>query len=281
MDVNATDWRTHEPQPLYCTEDFICQLFYRVDLALCGEGKHPQASLWPGEVVTLAILYALKGVGERAFYRWAQRDLRPLFPGLPHRTRLFRLFAAHRDWTNRFLANPTLFGVADSFGVEMINTLRLGRSPLQIARRGKCARRWIAGVKLGLVINSRGQVCAWDLDTAEAYDADAFGHLIWRYADGMIVLADSNFHKSPFHRKDYAKDPDPPNLKLCPRGRWGERRLIETVLSMLTGVCRLKRVTERCWANLMAHLSAAVAAFNVLVGWEPDAPSLEIAKFSL
>jgi hypothetical protein len=275
------DWRSREPQPLYCTADFIAELFYRVDQAMAAEPRHPQARLWPGEVVTLAILYAMAGGDQRAFYRWAYRDLRPLFPKLPDRTRLFRLFAAHRDWAGRFLADPTCFGVADSFGIELINTLRLGRSPRQIGRRGKCARRWIAGVKLGLVVNSRGQICAWDADVAMTYDADAFAHLIGRFADAMIVLADSNFHKSPFHRADYAQDPDPPNLKLCPRGRWGERRLVETVLSMLSGVCGLKRVTERSWANLMAHLGAAVAAFNVLVGWDPQAPRLAIAQFSL
>ena len=140
----------------------------------------------------------------------------------------------------------------------------------------------MAGVKFGLVVNARGQVCAWDADVACAYDADAFGHLVGRFREAMIVLADGNFHKSPFHRRrDYAQDPDPPNLKLCPRGRWGERKLVETVLSMFTGTLGLKRVTERCWANLMAHLGAAVAAFNVLVGWNPDAPELSSARFSL
>jgi len=131
------------------------------------------------------------------------------------------------------------------------------------------------------VLNSRGQICAWDVDLAMAYDADAFGHLIARWAQRMIVLADANFHKSPFHRPDYAQDPDPANLKLCPRGHWDQRRLIETVLSMLSRVCGLKRVTERCWANLMAHMAATVAAFNVLVGWDPQAPRLAIARFSL
>ena len=281
MDANLQP----QQRPL-CTDDFILELFYRVDTALAGVPKHPQAKLWPGEVVTLAILYALKGRGERAFYRWADRDLRPPFPALPERTRLFRSFARHRDWLQRFLAEPTLFGLADSFGVEMTNTLRLGRSTRQIGRRGKCARHWIGGVKLGLVVDALGRVCAWDLDVAGAYDADAFGHLILRFDGRMIVLADSNFHKSPFHRPDYARDPDPPNLKVCPRGRWGERKLIETVLSMISGgtgsgVCALKRVTERCWANLMAHVGAAIAAFNVLVGWDPAAPKLAIARFSL
>ena len=55
------------------TEDFISELFYRVDEAMKDVPKHPQASLWPSEVVTLGVLFALKGVGNRAFYRWLKR----------------------------------------------------------------------------------------------------------------------------------------------------------------------------------------------------------------
>ena len=73
------------------TIDFITALFYEVDEQLHAMPKHPEAHLWPGEVVTLGLLHALKGVGNRAFYRWLTRDYRPLFPRLPERTRLFRL----------------------------------------------------------------------------------------------------------------------------------------------------------------------------------------------
>jgi hypothetical protein len=41
----------------------------------------------------------------------------------------------------------------------------------------------------------------------------------------MIILSDMAFH---------AAEGDPSNLKLCRRGEWEERILIETVLSMLT-----------------------------------------------
>jgi len=51
------------------TEEFITELLYRVDEIMLDVGKHPQANLYPGEVVTLALLFALKGVGPRAFYR--------------------------------------------------------------------------------------------------------------------------------------------------------------------------------------------------------------------
>ena len=52
--------------------------------------KHSLSKLYPSEVVTLALLFALKGVGN--FYRWLSRDYRHLFPKLPERTRLFRAF---------------------------------------------------------------------------------------------------------------------------------------------------------------------------------------------
>jgi hypothetical protein len=73
------------------TVEFITALFSEVDEQLRAIPKHPEAHLWPSEVVTLGLLHALKGVGNRPFYRWLTRDYRPLFPRLPERTRLFRL----------------------------------------------------------------------------------------------------------------------------------------------------------------------------------------------
>ena len=92
------------------TIDFITELFCRIDDAMPNAKKHTQANLRPSEVVTLAILFALKGVGNRAFYRWLERDYRPLFPKLPVRTRLFRLFNTHRHWTKVFMADPSFLG---------------------------------------------------------------------------------------------------------------------------------------------------------------------------
>ena len=62
------------------TEEFITALFYEVDEQLGAIPPHPEAHLWPSEVVTLGLLHALKGVGNRPFYRWLTRDYRPLFP---------------------------------------------------------------------------------------------------------------------------------------------------------------------------------------------------------
>ena len=79
------------------TEEFIIGLFVRVDEAMLDVPLHPQGLLYPSEIVTIRLLYALKGGGQRAFDRWLRRDYAALFPVLPARTRLFRLLRAHRD----------------------------------------------------------------------------------------------------------------------------------------------------------------------------------------
>src|SRR5207244_3988965 len=123
------------------TIEFITALFCQVDDHLAGLSKHPEAHLWPSEVVTLGLLHALKGVGKRPFYRWLTRDYRALFPRLPERTRLFRLLKTHQDWTRVFLAAPTVLGVIDTYGIEFIHSFRdrgshqsIGRSSLPNTR---------------------------------------------------------------------------------------------------------------------------------------------------
>jgi hypothetical protein len=94
----------------------------------------------------------------------------------------------------------------------------------------------------------------------------------------MIVLSDTGFP---------AAEGDPSNLKVCQRGEWQDRMLVETVLAMLTLVCHFKKVMHRGWAYFQARLAFTMAAFNVLVQWhglEPYASGfvpLSIAKFSL
>ncbi len=259
------------------TEDFISELFYRVDESMKGMPKHPLASLWPSEVVTLGLLFALKGGGNRAFYRWVHRDLRGLFPAVPERTRLFRLFASHRPWTDEFLATPSVLGVVDSYGTEVLHPMREGRSARQIGRKGKSNHRWIVGGKLCVLLNHLGLVVAWDCAGANAPDT-AFHPLIAAFEEARVVLRDEGFH---------AKDGDPSHLKLCRRGMWNTRMLVETVLSMLTGVCHFKKVLHRTWPAFQARLAFTLALFNLLVQWhglQPDATGLirlSLAEFSL
>lgn len=96
--------------PLMTTQDFIIDLFCRIDDIMKPIPKHQQAKLYPSEVVTLAVLFALKGVSGRAFYRWVRGNWLDLFPRLPERTRLSRLFKTHQGWAKHFWGPPTILG---------------------------------------------------------------------------------------------------------------------------------------------------------------------------
>ena len=263
------------------TNDFITQLFCRVDDKLnecCQNNKHSQANLYPSEVVTLGLLFALKGKGNRAFYRWFLRNHRDLFPNLPERTRLFRLFNSHRHLIDLFMAEASLIGVIDTYGIELIHPRREGRSEKQIGRKGISNQRWIVGGKLCLLLNHLGLVVNWDCDTANVYDGSAFQHLVDDVENQMVVFADEAFEKI---------DWSPTNLRLCKRGEWNDRMLIETVLSMLTLVCQFKKVMHRAWAYFKTRLGFTLALFNILVQWyglpveEDGFVPLSIAEFSL
>jgi hypothetical protein len=264
------------------TVDFITALLCRIDDQMQAVPKHPQAHLYPSEVVTLALLFALKGVGDRAYYRWLERDYRPLCPRLPERTRLFRLFAPHQDWTDCFLAEPTVLGVAASYGLELLHPWREKRGgkkriARRIGRKGLSNHRWIIGGKLGVVLHNWGLVCAWAADTANGHDS-AFQPLVAQFAAEMIVLADSNFVR---------KEGNPPNLKVCARGTWNDRMVVETFFSMLTTVRHCKTVLHRVWRYCTLRLAFTVALFNVLVPWDGlplddhGEAHLSIAQFSL
>ena len=56
------------------TEDIIIHIFCRVDDEMPDIPKHTQATLYPSELVTMGILFALKGGYFSPFYRWLKRD---------------------------------------------------------------------------------------------------------------------------------------------------------------------------------------------------------------
>ena len=261
------------------TEDFIIHLFCQVDDRMGHLPKHSQACLWPSELVTVGLLFALKGGYFRAFYRWLKRDYDALFAGLPHRTRLQRLLKTHQDWCDLFLADATFFTVIDSYGIELLHPIREGRSPRQVGKKGKSNYRWIVGMKLCWLINDWGEVVGWAWDTANVHD-QVFLPLVATLTEKSIVLADTGFNCAAGV---------PTNLKMCARGTWNERMLVETTLSMVTMVCGLKKVFHRTCQYFQARLAYVAAMFNALLALnrvlQPEAKTqdrlLHIAQYSL
>jgi hypothetical protein len=261
------------------TEDFIIELFCWVDDHMGTVPKHAQAKLYPSELVTIGLLFALKGGYFRVFERWLRRDYAALFGGLPERTRLQRLLHVHQGWCDGFLAQPSFFTVIDSYGIELIHPIREGRSGQQIGKKGKSNWRWIVGMKLCWLINDTGQVVNWDWDTANVHD-QVFLPLVAALEQESIVLADTGFRDA---------DGIPTNLKLCPRGTWNERMVVETALSLVTTVCSLKKVFHRSYAHFETRLAYVAALFNALLGLNrtlhPDADPQDrlfhLAQFAL
>src|SRR5512144_1498587 len=192
------------------TTDLITELFCPIDDRMKLVPKHPQASLWPSEVVTLGMLAALKGVSSRAFSRWRRGDCRELFPHLPSRTRRFRRLKTDWRWTYLLMAPPTRLGGIDTSGIELVPPWREGRSRAPFARKGVSNHRWSVGVKLGLLLNRLGLIVGWGWAPANAHDT-LFDPLIQAVEERMLVLAETGFH---------AAEGDPSNLKLCRRGEW-------------------------------------------------------------
>ena len=92
-----------------------------------------------------------------------------------------------------------------------------------------------------------------------------------------VVLADMGFR---------CKGGVPENLKLCVKGTWNDRMMVEMTFSLLTVICQTKKMFHWTAAHLEARFAYTAAMFNVLVGldhqWHPDhAFKLSIAEFSL
>ena len=94
----------------------------------------------------------------------------------------------------------------------------------------------------------------------------------------MIGLADVNFAKADWF---------PSNLRLCQRGEWNSRILVETILSTLALVCHFKKVMHRRWNCFKTRVGFTMALFNLLVQWngfsidDEGIVPLSIAQFGL
>jgi hypothetical protein len=259
------------------TEEIIIHIFCEVDDSLPALFKEGHEKLYPSEVITIGILFALKGGRFRAFYRWLKRDYDGLFGGLPERTTVHRQLRDQQCHTNKLLAQPSVLNVVDSYPIELIFPIREGRSAQQVGKKGKDKGRWSIGVKLCWILNTFGQVCGWVWTTMNGSDKD-FLDFLGDFEGQAIVLADWGFR---------CAEGIPANVKLCKKGTWNDRMVVETSFSMVTVVCQAKKMFHRTAPYIESHLAYLVAMFNVCLRLfhrlHPEASpyKMSIAEFSL
>ena len=259
------------------TQDFILTLFCQVDDQMAAVPKRPDAKLYPSEVVTLALLFAIKGVGTRAFYRWLLRDYQACFPHVPERTRLFRLFKARaRHGRLSFWLRQRSWGLPTAMGSSSSIQCGQGAARTRSARKGKVIIGGSSAASCVLCVESVGFGLCVGLRDGNVHDAH-FHPLIAQFVDIMIVLTDTGFH---------AKTGEPANMKVCQRGTWNGRMLVETIFSLLTTVFHGKKLRQRVWEYFQARVAWTMAAFNLLAQWgleldDSNFLHLSIAEFRL
>jgi hypothetical protein len=240
-----------------------------VDDKLGSVKKRPNAEMHPSEIITIGILFALKGGHFRAFYRWLKGDWQSLFPKLPERTRLMRLLAHYEPLTDQFLAEPIAESIIDTYGIELIHPVRQGRSEAQIGDKGKSNHRWIVGIKLCWLVTPSGKLIDWGWDSAEIHDQN-FRDVGLLWTDKSQILSDKGFRQTG---REEAK------WTICQRGERNDRMLVERVFSLITVVAHTKKLFHRTERHLHAHLGYLAALFNCL--FDLAGAKLAMAQFSL
>ena len=237
------------------TEEILLRMFLIVDLAMVDVKKRADARLYPSEIVTIGLLFALKGGKYRPFYRWLDANLRKWFPKLPEQSRLLRLIRDYSHSTDRFLQDPSFFTAIDTFGIELIHPRREGRSPSQLGKKGLSNGRWIVGITVAWLVNDHGEVVNWSWDTANEPD-NLFRETATQY-DGMtIALSDLGFRKQETSQQ---------NLTYCEKGTWNERYQVASDFSFVEGVCHSKKMYHREEHHLEARLGYLAALINILL----------------
>jgi hypothetical protein len=274
-------------------------------------------ALSPSEVVTLALVAQWQHFGgERAFYRYAEAHLRPLFPRLPHRSQYNRclrrchdlLVAVAQQVARRLdaFAGQGAYEVLDSTGVRTRNSKRRGRGWLAgRAATGWCTRLgFFHGFTLLTAVTPLGAITGYGLclpTTSDQARADTF--LAARQqphpalpevgsAVGTVYLADSGFTGRAWWQRwmaAYGVSVITPPLGHETGRRWpaalrrahaGWRQIVETVHERLLDTFGLEDERPHALQGLRARLAAKVALHNLCL-WlnvQGDRPPLAFAE---
>jgi hypothetical protein len=276
----------------------------------------PPAALDRAEVVTLAVFGQwAQFPSEAAFYRWAAKRLRPLFPTLPSRPQFNRLVRrAHAALTAFALhlgqglaaADDRAFEAIDGTGVRTRNAKRRGAGWLAgLADIGKCTRLgWYEGVRLLLAVTPRGAITGWGIGPASTNDrglAETFfaarAAPAWRLPGVGRAVSDRYVADMGFSGKTcqarWARDhgavvvsaPQTGSRRAWPKPlkTWlaGIRQVIESVNDRLLATFGLDGERPHDLGGLQARLAAKVGLHNVCVWLNRRLGRLDLAMADL
>jgi len=287
------------------TDTFVTALYVIVD-DICnsepterGSTPGPDAQLSTSEIVTLAMFAQFRHfVSERDFYRFADRNLRAAFPGLPHRTRYNRLARSAADHICRVAlqlaemlgSNRAVYQAVDMTAAPIRDSHRRGNGWFcGIADIGKSNRiGWFEGFHVLAAVDPCGVITGYCFAPASVNDrhvAEAF-FALRQHPDRRVpsvgcigpdvYLLDKGFNGPKWHdrwRNAYraqvlcapqrnVQQPWPAQLR-----RWlsSHRQIIETVFEKLHNSFRLCRDRPHQLDGFTMRLSAKVAIHNFCI----------------
>jgi hypothetical protein len=212
--------------------------------------KHPLGKLYLSDIIVCGVLFAL-----RRFHAWLSQ-LKLL--NLPERSRLCRILIKYKTVCNQFLSTETFFNVIDSFGVEIINPVREGRSEQskKVSKKGKSNKQWIVGRKINVSISGALEII--DYQDATANVCDNTFDKYYEIKDTSIYLTDNGY------RKQEKNGGTPDNFKICKKGTWNDDRMwIERLFSLWTRICNMKHSFHRSVKGFQAKVAYLVALTNI------------------
>jgi len=286
------------------TDTFLTILYTMVDdfsKAQPQPREHPgpKASLCCSEVVTLAVFGQwARFESERAFYRYARRRLRHLFPGLPDRAQFNRLMRDCRELIMVFClhlvsllkAQQCAYEALDSSGVPTRDAKRRGRGWLAgLADIGWSNRLgWYEGFHVLTSVTPSGVITGFGFAAASVkdqplvetffaarYQPQAGLGSVGQPAQGPYAV-DKGFEGQDNHQhwatcygamvicapRRNSRHPWPKALR-----RWlaSIRQLVETVYDKLHHTFRLDRERPHELDGFQARLAAKVALHNFCI----------------
>lgn len=256
------------------------------------------------EMVTLAVIQALLGFSnERKWIRYADHNLRGMFPDLPKQAtynKRIRALGQTMRWLITELTAQTTVStddvwVADSTPVECGRSRETAlRSDLAgIAEYGYCAShtRYFWGLRLHLVCTVHGAVIAWGLTGAKANERDvlsdlaATAPLMNQDRDRpQLLIADKGYNGQTLEAELNTADIGllRPTRKGEPQ-RPGEslfkpvRQVIESINETLKGQLNLERDVGRTWGGVCARVAQRLLAMTTAI-WFNDKTGAKVLR---
>jgi hypothetical protein len=235
------------------SETIIIAIFYLVDTYCCDLPQHVQSKLHPSEIVTLALLFRLKGLSYRRFHAWVMST--GLFPKLPNYSRLNRLFLHYQPTVQVLSQNEAVenLAIVDSTGCEVVHPIREKRSSKDWIGKNKSKGRWYVGQKLTIMVDALGRILNWETLPANAHDT-RFNDVFQGAPEE--VLADFGFK---------SKDNHPDWLTICERGERNDRMVVESIFSLLKRLLHLDKLRGKTEKGFNMAVSGILGVYNLLL----------------